>query len=112
VKLTERQIRRIIHEEIVKAENKRFSKRSTKMRVTKKRLSRIIKEESSRLSEQRKFRRMLLKEASEGGDMMKMAFKAIEKSADAAKWVAQFLKAHPEIGEAVMGMLAPGEEAE
>ena len=62
------------------------------------------------MAERRSFNRMLLQEAEEGGGMMKMAFAAIEKSADAAKWIAQFLKAHPEIGEAVMGALAPDEK--
>jgi hypothetical protein len=79
------------------------------MKVTKRQLRRLIREESRIMVERRNFNMMLLQEAEDGG-MMKMAFAAIEKSADAAKWIAQFLKANPEIGEAVMSVLAPDEK--
>jgi|LWDU01.1.fsa_nt_gi hypothetical protein len=83
------------------------------MRISKRQLLSLIREQQELITEQQKFDRMLLEaEDKEGGKYLKMAFSAIKKSKDAAKWVVQFLKANPEIGEAVMSMLASDEEAE
>ena len=66
------------------------------MKITTRQLRRIIKEERSRLTEEKKFQVMLLKE--EDGGMLQMAFQALKdqgpKIADKMK---QWMKANPEI---------------
>ena len=66
------------------------------MKITTRQLKRIIKEERSRLTEEKKFQAMLLKEEDSG--MLQMAFQALKdqgpKVADKMK---QWMKANPEI---------------
>lgn len=79
------------------------------MKITKRKLRRIIAEERSLLKEQRKFELMLIQEGKFDAGL-KMAFAAIKKTGEAAKWIAQFLKANPEVGDAVLAVLAPDEK--
>ena len=66
------------------------------MKISKRKLQRIIKEERYRLNEEKKFQAMLLKE--EDGGLLGMAFQALKdqgpKVADKMK---QWMKANPEI---------------
>jgi len=80
------------------------------MRISKRRLQRIIKEETQLLNEQQKWDRMILQEGK-AGPLIKKAFDFIaKKGPEAAKWVFQFVKSKPEILQTLVDMLVKDEE--
>ena len=69
------------------------------MKITKRQLKRIIKEERDLLSERRKFQHMLLTEKSKSG-FLKKAFAAVKEQGP--EMVTQWLKANPDMLEGVL----------
>ena len=68
------------------------------MKVTKRQLQRIIKEEKDLLYEQKKFEAMILNEEDSG--LLKLAFGALKQQGPkVAEYVKQWLKANPAILE-------------
>jgi len=66
------------------------------MKISKRKLQRIIKEERNRLNEEKKFQAMILKE--EDGGLLQMAFQALkDKGPEIADKMKQWMKANPEI---------------
>ena len=80
------------------------------MKVTRRQLQRIIREEREILTERQKFENML-NEESEMGTMMKMAFQALKSAGEkVGPMLTQWLKSNPDILEDLIGKFIEDEK--
>ena len=73
------------------------------MRITKRQLLNLIREQQEIITEQQKFDRLLLEEEGDMGAMLKMAFSALKSAGEKIiPMLVQWLKSNPEILEGLI----------
>ena len=81
------------------------------MRISKRQLLSLIREQQELITEQQKFERMLLKEEGELGAMAKMAFEALKSLGDKlGPMLTQWLKSNPEMLDSVIKQFVEDEK--